>query len=446
MAISPLDSTLYSGLFGDSETASHLSDEAELKAMVEVEIGLARVQARHGLIATEAAKVVENTLSGIELDPKDFLLATTSAGVPVPGLVAKLREISGGSAADSLHFGATSQDIADTGLMLRLKRIIGLFEHRLNSLVGDISALAREHRATPMAARTRGQMATPVSFGLRAATWVRDLARELRALRKLAENGLFLQLGGASGDLAAMSKDRDLLRKIEADLAGDLGLRSSAPWMTGRAPLLDIATRFAAITNTTGKIGADVLIGTRSEIGEFDLAESGGSSTMPQKKNPVKAEVLVALARLNASHLGALAATGIHAEERDGASWMGEWLTLPQVAAATGASLLRAQELISGLRPEAARMKAAIDASNGLMLAEAASFALMEHMPRSEAQALVKKAANSVRSSGKHLLDEIRSLTDAKVDWDALRKSVESADAAADMTDRLLEEVAELIA
>lgn len=446
MAISPLDSVLYSGLFGDAEVAGLLSDEAEIAAMVEVEVALARVQGRLGIIPKNAADGLQNDLSGTVLQPFGILSGTAGAGVPVPALVAKLREISNPYAASFLHYGATSQDVVDTALMLRLKRILGLFEQRLEKIIARLTDLARAHRATPMAARTRAQMATPVSYGLRVATSARDLAGELKRLRALMKTGLFLQLGGASGDLAAMAIAPDLQLKLTAELARDLGLSPAAPWMTGRRHLLDIATLFTAITTALGKIGADVIMATRTEIGELILAEAGGSSTMPQKRNPVKAEVLVALSRQNAALLGAFAATGVHAEERDGVSWMGEWLTLPQMAAATGASLLRAQELVAGLEPDAARMLQAINASNGLMLAEAVSFALMEHMPRTEAQSLVKRAAEAVRTSGDHLFDEIRKLTDARIDWESLRAKAETVNAAAEMTDRLLAEVAELLA
>lgn len=442
----PLSSPLYAGLFGDAETASLLSDQAELAAMIEVERALARVQGRLGLIPKEAAAAIDARLAGFMVDVERLAPEIASAGVAVPALVAALRAAVGPEGADHLHFGATSQDIADTGLMIRLKRALALFDGRLAVLLKRLAGQAKTHRATPMAARTRSQMATPVSYGLRLATVARDLALERRRLKTIAASGLWVQLGGAAGDLSAMTVGGGSGPQLTEELARELGLAAAAPWMTGRRPLLDIATLMVALTNALGKLGADILIGARTEIGEIGLAEAGGSSTMPQKKNPVKAEVLIALARVNAGLLGTFAATGVQAEERDGAAWMCEWLMLPQIIAATGAALLRAEELTAGLAPDVTRMKQAIDGSNGLLLAEAASFALMEHMARAEAQALVKTAAEAARDSGRHLFDEIRILTQAKVDWEGLRARAETVDAAAEMTDRLLEEVWPLIA
>lgn len=445
MALTPLDSVLFGGLFGDAETLALFSDEAEIAAMIEFERALARVQGIHGLIPQDAAATIDRALASAKVAPQEIARETASAGVPVPGLVARLRQIAGPDGADFVHFGATSQDVVDSALMLRLKALLALFDGRLATVIARLVMLARQHRATPMAARTRGQMATPVSFGLRVAGNARDLAQELRCLRRIAAEGLPLQLGGASGDLAAMGVSGERQAALVAALAAELGLAPSAPWMTGRRALLDTATLFAGIGNALGKLGADAMISTRTEIGEILLAEAGGSSTMPQKKNAVKAEAIVALARLNAGLLSAFAITGVQAEERDGTAWMGEWLTLPQMAVATGTALCRAGELAGGLEPDIARMRAGIDASNGLMLAEAASFALMAHMARADAQALVKKAADEVRRSGRHLFDEIGKLTKAPIDWDGLRVKVDTVDAAAEMTDRLLEGVTELL-
>src|SRR5690606_24387233 len=301
---------LYAGLFGDAETASLLSDQAELAAMIEVERALARVQGRLGLIPKEAAAAIDARLAGFMVDVERLTPEIASAGVAVPALVAALRAAVGPEGADHLHFGATSQDIADTGLMIRLKRALALFDGRLAVLPKRPAGPAKAHRATPMAARTRSQMATPVSYGLRLATVARDLALERRRLKTIAASGLWVQLGGAAGDLSAMTVGGGSGPQLTEELARELGLAAAAPWMTGRSPLLYIGTLIVALTNSHGMLGAVNMIGSRTEIGEIGLAEDGGSSTMPQKKNPVKAEVLIALARVTAGLLGTFAATG----------------------------------------------------------------------------------------------------------------------------------------
>ncbi|SDU43684.1 lyase family protein [Stappia sp. ES.058] len=438
MAISPLDSPLYVDLFGDPDTARHFEASAEIAAMVEVEIALARVQARASVIPDAAAQAIAAGLSDSAPAPEDICAGTAAAGVPVPALVAHLRKQLSKAGADHLHFGATSQDIVDTGLMLRLQRVLELFDRRLAALVDTLVALAVEHRATPMAGRTRGQVATPVTFGLRVANWALPVARAHRDLRFLRRAGLPVQLGGASGDLSAMGPDGSA---VTTELAEELGLASSSPWMADRWPLVRVAGTLASLLGGLEKIGADVMLSTRSEIGELRLAASGGSSTMPQKQNPVAAETLIALTRHAAALSAQITTAPAHAEERDGAAWMGEWLVLPQLVIASGAALLRAQWLADALEPQRARMAEIAFGDGGLALAERFSFALIPHVGRAQAQDLVKQAAMETRASGRPLIDALRAISDAPLDWEALADPNSVCKPAAAMTDAILAEI-----
>lgn len=444
MADIPLVSPLLAGLFGDDETAALFSAEAEIAAMVEVERALARLQGRAGLIPADAAAALDRELPGILPTPAELAAGTAAAGVPVPALVAALRQKLSRPAADYLHFGATSQDIVDTGLMLRLARTLELFEARLADIVGQLSALAARHRATPMAGRTRGQIATPISFGLRVAIWTLPLARARKRLARLRREALVVQLGGACGDLGAMDVP-GRAAELAGALAGELGLVPSLPWMTDREPLRRIAREASEIALALGKIGEDVILLARSEVGEIRLAEAGGSSTMPQKQNPVRAEALVALARFAAAQAAALSADALHREERDGAAWMGEWLVLPQVMLATGAALRHAQALAPGMEADATRMAATATGGGGLSLAERFSFALLPHVGRTAAQDLVKKAAGLVRTEGGTLAEALSRLSDAPLDWQALADPASISGAAAAMTDEMLAEIAALM-
>jgi 3-carboxy-cis,cis-muconate cycloisomerase len=438
MAISPLDSALYADLFGDPDTARHFEATAEVAAMVEVEIALATVQARLGVIPQEAAREIETGLAAAAPSADALCTATAAAGVPVPALVAHLRKRLLKAGADSLHFGATSQDIVDTGLMLRLRRVLQLFDARLARLTETLAALAETHRATPMAGRTRGQVATPVTFGLRVANWTLPLARAHRDLRALRDAGLPVQLGGASGDLSAMGPDGGA---VATALAEELGLAPAPPWMADRWPLLRVASTLAGLLGGLEKIGADAMLSTRSEIGELRLSAAGGSSTMPQKQNPVAAETLIALTRHAAALSTQITTAPAHAEERDGIAWMGEWLVVPQLFTACGAALLRAQALVDALEPQCKRMSEIAFGDGGLALAERFSFALIPHVGRAGAQELVKRAALETRASGRPLTETLKAISDAPLDWDDLADPRNVCAAAADMTDRLLAEI-----
>lgn len=442
MALTPLASPLYADLFGDPETAALFSPEAEIAALIEVERALAGAQGALGVIPAEAAAALEAALREARVDPAILASGTGSAGVAVPALVAQLRSALPRAAADYLHFGATSQDIVDTGTMLRAGRALALYETRLEALLGLLVHLARTHRATAMAGRTRGQVSTPVSLGLRLANWALPLARARVALAAQRER-LPVQLGGASGDLSVLGERGAHVREA---VAHRLGLAPSLPWMTDRAPVRALGQICIDLTSALGKIGADVALMTRSEAGEMRLASAGGSSTMPQKQNPVRAETLVALGRFVAGLAGQLAASGFHAEERDGAAWMGEWLVLPQMCVATGSALETARRLVDTLEPQTDAMTARATGDGGLPLAETLSFALLPHVGRAQAQDLVKRAAADTRTRGTPLVEALRALTDAPLDWEALAAPHAATAAAARMTDALLAEIDALAA
>jgi 3-carboxy-cis,cis-muconate cycloisomerase len=212
------------------------------------------------------------------------------------------------------------------------------------------------------------------------------------------------------------------------------------PWHSQRDSLAELAGWLSLVTGSLGKIGADLVLLAQSEVREILPGSGGGSSTMPQKANPVGAEALVSLARFNAGLVSSLHHALGATHERDGAAWQTEWLALPQMVVATGAALLRAGAVLDDLVIDSARMRANLDAANGLVLAEAAAFALAQHMPRAEAQALVKDACRAVTESGRHLTDVLAEKTDASVDWDSLRDPATYLGAAGALLSRALED------
>lgn len=440
MALTPLDSELTGSLLSDPDALALFGDRAVIRAMLRVEGALARTQGRLGMIPVEAAQRIAAVADSLEIPPAVLAAGSADAGVPVPALVARLRDAVGGTAATHVHHGATSQDIVDTGLVLRLRDLLALLEGHQADLIALLAALADRHRHTVMAGRTRTQQAVPVTFGLKVAGWLSSLLRQRRRLAELRPRLLVLQFGGAAGTLSALG-DQGLA--VAEGLATELDLDlPAAPWLAQRDGPAELAGWLSLTSGLLGKIGQDAMLLAQSEVGELREGGGpgrGGSSTMPQKANPVSAEALVALARFNAGMVGQMHQALVHGQERDGAAWQLEWLVLPQMAVATGAALSHALALAGSLRVDADRMRANLEASRGLLLAEAASFALAAHMPRPQAQELVKQASREVLSGGGHLMDLLAARCDAPVDWTALKDPAGYLGSTDRFIDRVLE-------
>jgi 3-carboxy-cis,cis-muconate cycloisomerase len=427
---------IFTALLEDEEITTLLGDAARVRTMVEVEVALAKVEARLGVIPEEAGKAIVAALEDFEPDLDDIAAGTAKAGVPIPALVAQLRRAVGGSAASYVHWGATSQDIIDTALVLQLREVLQVLDARLERLCIALVRLIDQHPDTVLAARTRFQQALPTTFALKAAGWLDPLPRHRTRLHQLERRLLRVQFGGAAGNLAALGE-----RGIEVmdALAGELALASPAmPWHSQRDALAELASWLALVTGTLGKFGQDLLLMAQNEIGEVREATGGGSSTMPQKSNPILSEALVTLARRNAALLAGLHQAMLHAQERDGAAWQLEWTILPDMASCAGASLAHATLLAETMVVDRERMAATLAASGGLLLAEAVSFALSSHMSRAKAQALVKQACRSATASGKDLVEVVRELTDAPVDWQRLRAEALRPPAAERLVRRVL--------
>ena len=386
MAGSLQDSAIYRGLFGDAEVAALFSDSAEVRAMLLVEGALARVQGEAGLIPSEAAAFIDRAVREVLVDPAALSASVAVNGVPVPGLLAAFRKAAEAPEMTRwLHWGATSQDIMDSALALRLRRVLGIFDARLTEGARALGALARAHADLPMVARTYGQAAVPSSFGAQVASWGRPLLRHRLRLDQVRGAVCQVSLSGAAGTLSAMERGAEM----RAALARALDLADpGASWHSERDGMGVLAGWCAGVLASLGKMGEDLLLLTQS--GEVRIAGAGGSSTMPQKQNPVGPSALVALARHGAGLASVLTSAGAHRQARDGAAWFAEWLTLPQLAQVTGRALGMAVDLAGKIAPDAGVMAAGLEADGGALHAEALTFALAKRMPRPEAEASVK--------------------------------------------------------
>lgn len=417
MPASALDSAIYRDLLGDTDMARLFTDTAEVRAMLLVEGALAEVQGEMGLIPETAAKAIHRAALELQIDPGALAAETGRNAVPVPALVAAFRaEMKAPEHAQYVHWGATSQDIMDTALMLRLRRVLEIAEARIGATLAHLAALAEAHADLPMAARTYGQVATPTSFGAVAAGWgapLLDLRADLAALRPRL---LVVSLGGAAGTLAAMGPRGT---EVRARLADRLGLGDPGrSWHAERDRIAALAGWLARIAGALAKMGEDLTLLSQSGLGEVALGQGGGSSTMPQKVNPVLPALLVALGRQMAGLDAVMQGAVIHRQSRDGAAWITEWLTLPQMCLLAGRALAVAGDLAATLRPLPDRLAAQIDDGLGLIHAEALTFALTATLPRPEAQAAVKALCREAAATGTSL----RALAerDHPGDWSAV--------------------------
>lgn len=395
MAITPFDSALYHKLFADAEIAKLFTESAELRAMLVVEGTLAKAQAKLGMIPQEAAEAIYRDGMELVVDPRALADATAQNGVPVPALLARFRaDMHRADAAQYVHWGATTQDIIDTGLALRMRRVLARFQELLTTLVDRLANLAKSHRDTAMAGRTWGMAATPTSFGAVVAGWGGPFLRHQTRLSEGRETWLQVSLSGAAGTLSAMGVDGP---EVRAELAKGLGLSDpGGTWHSTRDNMAALSAWCCLVTGSLGKMGEDVLSLVR--CAEVTLGGGGGSSTMPQKQNPVAPSVLVALSRqvigLNANMQGAM----LHKDQRDGAAWMVEWMSLPQICMATARALEIAAEIAAQITPNEDIMAQGIKGGHGLIFAESLSFHLARHMPRPDAQAAVKELCLEARA------------------------------------------------
>ncbi len=440
MGISVFDSVIFGGLLSDDVLVALFDDHAHIRAMLDVEAALALAEGKVGVIPRPAAEEIAKAARALELDPSALRQETAKAAIPVPALVGALREAVGGNAAQYVHWGATTQDIMDTGLVLRLRQALDIIASRLNTTIDLLANLADTHRTTVMVGRTRYQQAVPTSFGLKVAGWLAPLVRNRDRLGQLRPRALMLSFGGAAGTLSALGEQG---AAVASGLADELNLPlSPMPWHSQRDGIAELSGWLSLVTASLGKMGQDVLLMAQSEVGEVrEGLDGGGSSTMPQKANPVASEVLVTLARANAGLLATMHQAMLQEHERGGPGWQLEWATLPQMVIATGCALGHAERLTTSLEVNAERMRDNLDRSNGLILAEAASFALSQHLPRPRAQALVKAACLDCQQSGRHLLDVLAEQSSAPVNWSAMRDPANHLGTANGFIDAVLQSV-----
>ncbi|MGN6718339.1 MAG: 3-carboxy-cis,cis-muconate cycloisomerase [Candidatus Binatia bacterium] len=442
--MTPLDSAIFAPLFTDEEVSTLFSDGAFVHALVEVELALARGEAHLGVIPPMAAARIAEVRAD-RIDTEALTKGTLRSGFPIIALVEELRKQVGSEAAPFVHWGATTQDIMDTACILQLRSATELFKTRLMEIVRHLSALADRHRNLVVAGRTHGQQALPITFGIKVAAWLTPLLRHLQRLEEILPRMLVVQFGGAAGTLAALgAKGLAVMQAIAAELRLGVPLM---PWHAQRDSLVEFAGWLSLVTGSLGKMAQDIILLAQTEVGEVgESAEPGrgGSSTMPQKSNPIISELIVAAARTNASLLSAMHNAQIQEQERATHGWQMEWLALPQMMLLTSGALKHALYLAGHLQADGKTMRANIGRANDVILAEAAVFALARVMPKKTAEELVKKACAMAADETKPLIDVVQKLSEGEVprgsiDWQTLGKPEKYLGASEEILDRVLE-------
>jgi 3-carboxy-cis,cis-muconate cycloisomerase len=410
---------LFGGLFDRGATGT--GDLDWLQAMLDTEAALARALERAGCApagAGAAVTAVTARAAAGSLDAAEIGREAALTGNPVPALVRSLSNLVPPDARAAVHQGATSQDIIDTALMLIARRGLDAIDADLETVAAEAAQLAEEHADTVMAGRTLLQQAVPVTFGLVAAGWLTAIDDARRELARVRATGLAVQFGGAAGTLASLGENGAAVASL---LAEELGLPEPVlPWHADRSRLLRLAAALAQACAALGKIARDVTLLAQTEVGE--LAEGagepgrGGSSAMPHKRNPVASVVILGCTRRAPGLLATMAANAEHELQRAAGAWHAEWETLTDLLRLTASAAAWSAELLAGLSIDAGRMRANLNATGGLLMAEHVAAMLAPSLGRLPAHDLVRDASGRAAQLG-------ISLQEALLDDDALARA-----------------------
>jgi 3-carboxy-cis,cis-muconate cycloisomerase len=415
MAIGVLDSTIFADMFGTPAIRGIFGDEAFLDRCVEVEAALARAQGRLGIIPAEAGEAITRAVSALAngrraLDLVRLKKETETVGYPILPLVRQLAEWAG-DYGRYIHWGATTQDIMDTAVVLQIRAGLDLLDEDLTAIRGHLVELSRRYRDTPMAGRTHLQHALPVTFGYKAAVWLSALDRHADRLRELRPRVLLAQFGGAAGTLASLGAGRAGI-ETRVELARELALGDPPiTWHVTRDGIAETLQVLALLLGSLGKIAFDVMLMSATEFGEAAepfVAGRGSSSTMPQKRNPISCELILAAAKVLRQHAGLVLDALVTDFERATGPWHVEWVAVPEAFGYAAGALRQARFVLGGLIVDSGRMAQNLGMTHGLIVAEAVMMGLAPHTGRNEAHDLVYDACRRAIETDRPLLEVLR--------------------------------------
>ncbi len=407
MPVNPADSPILGTLYGSDAMRAVFDERAYFQRMLDVEAALARVQGRLGIIPADAAQAIAAAAQFDNLSVAELAASARNVGYPVVGLVQGLSHAAGEHGGWT-HWGATTQDIMDTATVLQVRDGLRLVRGELLAIVRALAEQADRHRGTVMAGRTHLQHALPVTFGLKCATWLQPLAAHVARLDQLRPRVEQVEFGGAAGTLASLG-ERGVA--VMAALAAELGLAApAAPWHVCRDALAESVGFLGLVCGSLAKIATDVILLAQSEIAEASepyVAGRGSSSTMPQKRNPIASEYILAAARTVQALVPVMQGAMAQDHERATGPWQAELLALPQAFVLTHGALLHARAIAEGMVVDPGRMRRNLDATGGLIVAEAVMMGLAPHLGRGEAHHVVKHACDRALADGIGLADAL---------------------------------------
>ena len=394
MAHFPADSSVLGTLYGSDAMRAAFDENAWFQAMLDVEAALARVQAGLGLIPADAAVAITAAARVENLERAELAASVRNVGYPVVGVVKGLSRAAGAAGAWT-HWGATTQDIMDSATVLQIRAGLDLIEDDLRAMALALAAQAGTHRLTVMAGRTHLQHALPVTFGLKCAIWLMPLLDHLDRIAELRPRVERVQFGGAAGTLASLGAAGPA---VIAGLADELGLAAPlAPWHVARDGMAETVSVLGLICGSLAKIATDVILMAQNEVAEVSepyVAGRGQSSTMPQKRNPIASEYILASARQVQALVPVMQGAMAQDHERATGPWQAELLALPQAFVLTHGALLHARAIAEGMVVDADRMRRNLDLTGGLIVAEAVMMGLAPSLGREEAHHVVKHACD----------------------------------------------------
>jgi 3-carboxy-cis,cis-muconate cycloisomerase len=400
-----MSESLFEPIFVPDEIRESVGGRAWLQAMLDAEAALAIAEARAGLIPPDAAKIIAGCCDATRFDPEEIGREGRAAGNPVAPLVKALTAEVSGDAARHVHRGATSQDIVDTAAMLVARQALGLILIEVDGVASACARLADTHRMTLMAGRTLLQQALPITFGLKAAGWLVAVLEARRRLLTVRATGLAAQLGGAAGTLASLGQAGT---RVLREFALELGLAEPVvPWHTARLRLAELGSVLALAVGVLNKVALDIILMAQTEVAEVAEPSDGSSSTLPHKRNPVLATTTIACARRVPSLAQTLLAAMAQEHERAAGAWHAEWEALGDALALTGGAAAATREAIEGLQVYPDRMRANLEATEGLFLAEHVTTIVAERLGRLEAHELVEAAARRTFERDTSLREEL---------------------------------------
>jgi 3-carboxy-cis,cis-muconate cycloisomerase len=444
LASTVFDSAMFRDMFGTAEMRHIFSDEALVGRYLEVEAALARAQARAGVVPKDAAQAIDKASRNLKINYDKLLHETNNVGYPILPLVHQL-SAAAGEAGRFVHWGATTQDIMDTGTVLQIRAALSIVTRDLTEIGEILAGMAKKHRDTPMAGRTHLQHALPVTFGYKAAVWLSSIDRHIERIEQVRPRVLVGEFSGAAGTLASIGEGGLEMQKLFCE---ELGLiQPSITWHVARDGIAEVVSLLGLVTGTLGKIATDVMMMSATEFGE--LAEPfvpgrGASSTMPQKRNPISSELMLAAAKAVRQHVATMLDGMIHDFERATGPWHLEWVSLPESFLLTASSLANAKLMLGGLVVHEQRMRENLDLTHGLIVAEAVMMAVAPKLGRQNAHDMVYAACREAIEGNGQLADILAGMpeiVEALGGVDAIRRHCDPSNylgLSGEMVDRVL--------